>query len=221
MVGAKVIGICGSLMWSKTLVELIFNPCGEFRWSSEGPVSQVHSPHLYDGAPGIFSDLLRSIQMLKREWSAESNGKLPNLFNLSKTATLVPEFAVQDLPFGRAADLVPEFEVKDLSLGRTLWWWYDGMILFNDGHAGLLHLRSETVVVHRQMNMVLDDYDGQIIPGDECGLNFLTFVSCGKPSKKTSNRKLTRTGDRIWARWVKGNVVIPRPQRWSIKHITS
>ena len=27
----RVIGISGSLIWSKTLMELIFNPCGEFR----------------------------------------------------------------------------------------------------------------------------------------------------------------------------------------------
>ena len=65
----------------KTLMELIFNPCDEFRWSSEGPVSQIHSPHLLIGAPGIFSDLLRFIQMLKREWDAETNGKLPHLLN--------------------------------------------------------------------------------------------------------------------------------------------
>ena len=29
--GRRVIGISGSLMWSKTLMELIFNPSGEFR----------------------------------------------------------------------------------------------------------------------------------------------------------------------------------------------
>ena len=29
--GQSVIGIFGSLIWSKTLMELIFNPCGEFR----------------------------------------------------------------------------------------------------------------------------------------------------------------------------------------------
>ena len=50
----------------------------------------------------------------------ESNGKLLHLFISSKTVTLVPEFAVEDLPVGRTAALVPEFAVKDLSLGRTL-----------------------------------------------------------------------------------------------------
>ena len=35
----------------------------------------------------IFSDLVRSVQMLKREWDAERNGKLPNLFIPIKTAT--------------------------------------------------------------------------------------------------------------------------------------
>ena len=58
--------------------------------------------------------------MLKREWSEESNGKLPHLFIPSKTATYVPEFAIEDLPFGRIAALVPEFAVKDLPLGITL-----------------------------------------------------------------------------------------------------
>ena len=52
--GRRVIGISGSVIWSKTLMELIFNPCSEFRWSPEGPVSQIHSPHRLVGAPGIF-----------------------------------------------------------------------------------------------------------------------------------------------------------------------
>ena len=69
---------------------------------------------------GIISDLLRLIQMLKREWGAESNGKLPHLFIPSKTATLFPEFGVEDLLLGRTATLVPEFAMKDLFLGRTL-----------------------------------------------------------------------------------------------------
>ena len=58
--------------------------------------------------------------MLKREWGAERNEKLPHLFIPSKTATWVPEFSMEDLPLGRIAALMPEFAVKDLSLGRTL-----------------------------------------------------------------------------------------------------
>ena len=50
----------------KTLMELIFNLSGEFRWSPNGPVSQIHSSHLHVGAPGN-ADLSRSVQMLKRE----------------------------------------------------------------------------------------------------------------------------------------------------------
>ena len=69
------------------------------------------TPHLHAGAPWISSDLLRSVQMLKREWGAESNGKLPHLFIPSKTATLVPEFAVEDLPSGRTVALVLELAV--------------------------------------------------------------------------------------------------------------
>ena len=55
--------------------------------------------------------VLRSSQKLKKEWGAEKNGKLPHLFIPNKTATLVPEFAVEDLPLGRTAVLVPEFTV--------------------------------------------------------------------------------------------------------------
>ena len=58
--------------------------------------------------------------MLKRECGAENNGKLPHLFIPSKTAILVPEFAVEDMPLGRTSSLVSEFAVNDLALGRTL-----------------------------------------------------------------------------------------------------
>ena len=47
--------------------------------------------------------------MLKREWGAESKGKLPHFLIPSKTATLVPEFAVEDLPLVRTAAMMPEF----------------------------------------------------------------------------------------------------------------
>ena len=49
----------------------------------------------------------------------ESKGKLLHLFIPIKTATMVPEFAVEDLHLGRTAALVPEFAVKDLPLRRT------------------------------------------------------------------------------------------------------
>ena len=58
--------------------------------------------------------------MLKREWGAESNGKLRHLFIPSNTANLVPEFAVEVLHLGTTVALVPKFAVKDLSLLRTL-----------------------------------------------------------------------------------------------------
>ena len=51
--------------------------------------------HLHVWAPGNFSDLLRSVQMLNREWGVERNGKLPHLFMPSKTATMVLEFSVK------------------------------------------------------------------------------------------------------------------------------
>ena len=51
---------------------------------------------------------------LKREWAADSKGKLPHLFTPSKTATFVPEFAVEDLALDRTATLVRAFALKDL-----------------------------------------------------------------------------------------------------------
>ena len=44
--------------------------------------------------------------------------KIPHLFIPSKTAILVPEFAVEDLPLDRTTTLVPTFSVKDLSLAE-------------------------------------------------------------------------------------------------------
>ena len=46
---------------------------------------------------------------------ATSPHSLPN-----KTATWVPEFAVEDLSLGRTVVLVPEFAMKDLPLGSKL-----------------------------------------------------------------------------------------------------
>ena len=42
---------------------------------------------------------------------------------------------------------------------------------WNNSHQ----LKSEIIVVHRCINMVLDD-DGYMIPRDECDLNFLAFI---------------------------------------------
>ena len=118
-------------------MELIFNPYGEFHLSPEGPVSQIHSPHLHDGTPGIFSDPLRSVQTLKRSGVRKATGtyciysslvKLQPWFLSSRLKTclwaelqrLVPGLPVKDLPLGITAILVPERPVKDLPLGRTL-----------------------------------------------------------------------------------------------------
>ena len=58
--------------------------------------------------------------MLMREWSAESNGKVPQIFIPNEIATLVPEFMVEDLPLGRTAALVSEIAVKEVPLSGTL-----------------------------------------------------------------------------------------------------
>ena len=77
--------------------------------------------------------------MLKREWGAESNGKLPHLFIPSKTASYILEFAMEDLPLDRIAALVPEFVVKDLPLGRTLI-----MMTINSSSEKVHYIRQST-----------------------------------------------------------------------------
>ena len=43
------------------------SPLRRITVKSGDPFSQIPSPHLHAGALGIFSDLLSSVQMLKRE----------------------------------------------------------------------------------------------------------------------------------------------------------
>ena len=52
-VGARVIVISGSLIWSKTLMELIFNPCGEFREVRRAQLAKS-TPQLLVSALGSF-----------------------------------------------------------------------------------------------------------------------------------------------------------------------
>ena len=103
-------------------MELIFNLCGEFRRSSEAQLAKSSLLTFSWGPWDLFSSFKVCSDAKEREcvWGAESNWMLPHLFTPSKTATLVPEFAVEDLPLDRTATLVPAFTVKDLPLGRTL-----------------------------------------------------------------------------------------------------
>ena len=136
----RVTGISRTLIWSKTLMELIFNSCGGFRWSPEDSVNQIHSPHLQFGDSGIFSDHLKSVHMLKREWGTGSNGKLPHLFNPGKTAALVPEFAIEDLP---SAELQPRL----LRLQRRTCPWTE--------HTDFMFIRSSILVLEWTWTVLL------------------------------------------------------------------
>ena len=75
-------------------MELIFNPCSEFQWGPEGPVSQFHSHHLHVGTPGIFSDHLRPVQMLKRESGVRKATESYRTYSIAgKTAMLVLRYS--------------------------------------------------------------------------------------------------------------------------------
>ena len=97
--GRRVIGISEYLIWSKTLVELMFNPCSEFRRSPEGPVGQIHSLHLQVCVPGIFSDFFKVYSDAK----GTVTGNYRTYSSPGKAVALVPEFAVENLPLGRTA----------------------------------------------------------------------------------------------------------------------
>ena len=57
---------------------------------------------------------------------------------------------------------------------------------------------------------------GQIIPEDECALNFLTCeLQLRKKPGKRLKQEIDPTGDLTRARWMRDNDVISRLQRWS------
>ena len=127
--------------------------CGEFWWSPEGPVSQIHSPHLHVGAPGTFSDLLMSVRMLKRKWGAESNGKLPYLSIPSKTAACVPEFAWKTCLWAELQHWFLSLQWKTCPWAEYSWWWWSINLLSTDsGRLALVYLYSALVHSLRSPN---------------------------------------------------------------------
>ena len=72
-----------------------------FLWSSEGPVSQSHFPHLHVGAPGIF----KVCSDAKESGVRKVTGSYRTYSIYGKTAVLVSEFA-EDLP---SVELQPKF----------------------------------------------------------------------------------------------------------------
>ena len=82
---------------------LIFNPCDELGEVRRAQLAKSTLLTSMLGILGSFQIFLRSSHMIKRDWGAESNGKLPHLFIPSKSASLVPKFAIKYLPLGRSA----------------------------------------------------------------------------------------------------------------------
>ena len=73
------------------------------------------TPHLHVGAPGSF-------KVCSDDKERVRCGKLRHLFIPGKTAALVSEFAVEDLPLSELQPwfLVPVLAVKDLPMGKTI-----------------------------------------------------------------------------------------------------
>ena len=88
-----MIGISSSLIWSKTLRELIFNPCGEV-WRAQ----LVKSTHLTSRLVSLESFLsLRSVQDAKYSGVQKGMGSYRTYSISGKTAGFIPEFAVEEL----------------------------------------------------------------------------------------------------------------------------
>ena len=122
--GRRVTGIFGSLIWSKTLMELIFKPCGKFRWSPDGPVSQIHSPHLLVGAPGIFSHLLKFVKMLRDGGVRKATGSYLTYSSLVK---LQPRFLSSQCKSCLWAELQPwclSLQWRTCPWAEHWWWWW-------------------------------------------------------------------------------------------------
>ena len=62
--------------------------------------------------------------MLKREWGAESNEKLPHLFIPVNVQPWFLSVRLKACLWAELRPLVPQFVVNDLPLGRILWWWW-------------------------------------------------------------------------------------------------
>ena len=141
--GRRVIGISGSLIWSKTLMELKFNPCGEFWWSPEGPISQTQSPHLHAGAPGIFSDLSRSVQMQKRERESGVRKATGNYRTYSSLVKLQPWFLSLRWEICLWAELQPWYlslQWKFCPWAEHSWWWC--VLIFMELKGGFAERRK-------------------------------------------------------------------------------
>ena len=155
--GRRMIGISESLIWSKTLMELIFNPCGEFRWSPEGPVSQIPLSAPPRWCPW---DLFRSFNFCSDAKERMGCGK-------KREATAPIQSLVKLQPwswacgertsFDRTAAMVPALAVNDLPLGRTLWWWlllwwYSNKIWRSTNQEFAINCLANTDVVDKNCN---------------------------------------------------------------------
>ena len=76
----------------------------------------------------------------------KATGSYRNLFIPSKSATLVSEFSVEDLPLSKTATLVPAFAVKDLPLETIL------IMMLYIG-LGTLSACSETLYLYINRNI--------------------------------------------------------------------
>ena len=157
----------------------MFKPCGEFRWSPEGQVSQIHSHHLLVGAPGNFSDLLRSVQMLRRESGVrKSTGSYRTYSSLVK---LQSRFLSLQWKTCLCAELQPwclRLQWRTCPWAEH-WWWWCCCLLFTDDHV--LQLWSESLSSVDRWYVAWVIYDGHMMTWPKFPDIFLTWE---EPRKK-------------------------------------
>ena len=210
-----MIGISRPLICSKTLMELIFNPCGEFRWSPDGPVSQIHSPHLHVGAPGNFTDLLRYVQMLKKESGVrKATGSYRTYLDTSYNCSFGYRVCGGRPAFGRTCNLGswvcsgrPAFG-QNCDLGS----WICGVILaFAELQFGSCACSEGPAFGKNTLIMNINYYEMFYLLEHE--INESVWKTVNEEKKSIAKREITNL---LWERWRTKRLLIfrwPVPQR--------
>ena len=149
-----MIEISGSLIWSKTLMELIFNSCGEFWWSPEGPVSQIHSPYLYVVPLGSFQICSDATERVRCGKQREVTSPIQSLVKLQPWCLL---FTVKALPLAEHTDddyLYFPFTYVDFFISGNCLFSKDIAYLHGSKFTGLRHSHQCCVMLLALPNLL-------------------------------------------------------------------
>ena len=87
----------------------------------------------------MFPDLLRSVQMIKREWGAESKGSYRTYSSLVKLQPWFLSLPWRNCLWAELHTLLPEFAAKDRTRWRQCLWFQRGINLNTTEHTTFTH----------------------------------------------------------------------------------